>query len=72
MGKKIGQIDFPATNITSVTFGGPNLDILYATSAQIGLSEDQLKNEPAAGALFQVTNLGARGLTGGNSYQGPC
>jgi len=71
VGKKIGQLDFPTTNITSVAFGGPNLDILYATSAKHFLSEAELASQPSAGALFQVTNVGARGLAAGFNYRGP-
>lgn len=71
VGKKIGQLDFPTTNITSVAFGGPNLDILYATSARHFLSEQDLASQPSAGALFQVTNVGARGLAPGFNYRGP-
>jgi len=66
-GQKIRSIPFPTANITSAAFGGPNLDILYVTSASIGLSEIDLQGQPAAGALFQITNLGVRG-SGGNSY----
>lgn len=55
---------------TSVCFGGPNLDTLYITSAQFGLTKDQLASEPDAGALFKVTNIGAKGIGGGVSYKG--
>jgi len=58
----------PTTNITSAAFGGPNLDILYVASASLGLSETDLLAQPAAGALFQITNLGVRGQSGGNKY----
>ncbi|OAD58557.1 Regucalcin [Eufriesea mexicana] len=44
-------------NITSVTFGGPNLDILYVTSANIGLNENELKDQPHAGYLFAIKVL---------------
>jgi len=71
VGKKIGQIDFPTKNMTSVAFGGPNLDILYATSAEHFLSEEELAAQPTAGALFEVTNVGAKGLAPGFNYRGP-
>ena len=70
-GKKIGQIDFPTTNMTSVAFGGPNLDILYATSAEHFLSKEDLAAQPDAGALFEVTNIGVKGLAAGFNYKGP-
>jgi sugar lactone lactonase YvrE len=33
-------------------FGGPNLDVIYVTSASIGLSEQELQQQPLAGGLF--------------------
>jgi len=71
VGKKIGQLDFPTTNITSVAFGGPNLDILYATSAEHFLTPEDKASQPTAGNLFQVTNVGAKGLAAGFNYKGP-
>ncbi|ODN03278.1 Regucalcin [Orchesella cincta] len=71
VGKKIGQLDFPTTNITSVTFGGPNLDILYATCAEHFLSKEDLASQTTAGSVFQVLNVGARGLAPGFNYKGP-
>lgn len=53
------EIKFPAEQITSAAFGGPNLDILYVTSAGIERSGPQPK---PAGSLFKVTGLGATGL----------
>ncbi len=60
-GKHLEAVPIPATNITCCTFGGPNLDTLYIASANIFLSEKQLANEPAAGAMFKVqTNYTGR------------
>jgi gluconolactonase len=67
-GRKARSVPLPTSNITSAAFGGPNLDILYVTSARSGLSETDLLNQPAAGSLFQITNLGVRGQSGGNAY----
>ena len=53
-GRELARIDFPASNITNVTFGGPRLDRLFVTSAHIGLSEQQLAEQPLAGGLFEV------------------
>jgi len=69
-GKLIDTIDFPTKNITSVTFGGPNLDILYATSAQHGLTKAELAAQPTAGSLFQIANTGAKGLSPGVCFGG--
>lgn len=68
-GKKLLQIDFPTKNVTSCAFGGPNLDILYVTSAEHFLSDEELKAQPDAGAIFAVTGLGARGVAGGWSFK---
>lgn len=50
------SITMPATNITSVAFGGANLDRMFVTSAAFGC-----EGEPHAGALFEV-DAGVRGL----------
>ncbi|CAL7942671.1 unnamed protein product [Xylocopa violacea] len=57
-----------AQNITSVAFGGPNLDVLYVTSASIGLNENQLREQPHAGYLFTIKGLGVRGFPA-NSFK---
>jgi sugar lactone lactonase YvrE len=53
-----GEIDreiwLPVTQPTMVAFGGDDLDVLYITSARIGLSEEQLAKEPLAGGIFSV------------------
>lgn len=51
-----------ANNITSVAFGGPNLDILYVTTAAVQLNENELKEQPYAGYLFAIKGLGVRGF----------
>ncbi|KZC11422.1 Regucalcin, partial [Dufourea novaeangliae] len=55
-------------NITSVAFGGTDLDVLYVTTAQTGLKEDQLKVQPYAGYVFEVKGLGVQGLPA-NSFK---
>jgi sugar lactone lactonase YvrE len=37
---------------TSCTLGGPNLDLLFITSASIGLDADQLSQAPLSGSLW--------------------
>jgi gluconolactonase len=60
MTKKIEfEIMFPCEQVTSVAFGGPNLDILYATTAA---TERNSKQPPPAGKIFKVTGLGVKGL----------
>jgi sugar lactone lactonase YvrE len=60
-----GRIDrvigMPVPNVTSVAFGGENLDQMFVTTARLWLSEDELKEAPLSGGLFQV-DAGAVGL----------
>jgi D-xylonolactonase len=60
-GEQIARIDVPATNVTSCTFGGPNLTTLYITTATVGLTPEQLAREPQAGGLFAI-ELDVQGL----------
>ncbi|KAK4879087.1 hypothetical protein RN001_007233 [Aquatica leii] len=53
-------INFPAKQITAAAFGGPNLEDLYVTSAQL-VVDGQKQPEPA-GAVFKVTGTGSKGL----------
>jgi len=53
------EIQLPSEQITSAAFGGPNLDILYVTSAATERSGPQ---PPPAGSLFKVTGLDVKGL----------
>jgi sugar lactone lactonase YvrE len=56
------EIRLPVQNVTSVAFGGANLDELYITTAWYGLSQAQRKEQPLAGDLFRLkTNI--KGLT---------
>jgi gluconolactonase len=63
-GKLLTYIQIPALQVTSVAFGGPQLDELYVTTANIGLTEEQLKKYPESGATFRVTGVGVRGYPG--------
>lgn len=60
-----GSVDFelalPVTQPTCVTFGGPNLDLLFVTTASEGLSAEGARREPRAGNLF-VFATDVRGL----------
>jgi len=53
-GKIEREIRVPVQNVTSVAFGGENLDELYITTAWFGLSEAQRKEQPLAGDLFRL------------------
>lgn len=52
---------FPAKQVTSMAFGGPNLDILYVTTAATNRDGEQ---PPLSGHLFKVTGLNAKGFPG--------
>lgn len=49
----------PAKQVTSVAFGGPNLDILFVTTAARGEG-----HPPTAGHLYQITGLNTKGFAG--------
>ena len=55
-------IDMPVKKVTSVMFGGPDLDVLYVTS----MAKPPLPRFPAdpalRGALFAIHDLGVRGI----------
>lgn len=52
------NIPFP----TCPAFGGPNLDVLYVTSISDSGTRRATSDDPRAGGLFAVRNLGVRGL----------
>ncbi len=63
------RIGMPVRNVTSLTFGGPNLDEIYVTSmarvshpAVHDLFQVETKPQFCAGALFKVSGLGIRGV----------
>jgi sugar lactone lactonase YvrE len=63
------RIGMPVKNITSVMFGGDNLDVLYVTSmarvkhpAVHDHFAVEVKPQYLAGSLFAVTGLGIRGV----------
>jgi len=53
------RIELPSLKVTSLMFGGPELDILFVTSMSMnGFPEDR----PCDGSLFAVHGLGIRGV----------
>lgn len=70
-GSLIDSIDFTnySSMLTSVAFGGPHLDELYVTSANLRLTPEQQAMESDPGALFKVVNIGAKGVGGGINYK---
>ncbi|KAG5878304.1 hypothetical protein JTB14_017653 [Gonioctena quinquepunctata] len=63
-GKLINIVKMPVTYVTSACFGGTNLDILFVTTSKLHLKEKQLVEEPDAGSVFAIENLGVKGLPG--------
>jgi L-arabinonolactonase len=61
-GKIDRVIEMPVKKVTSVMFGGPNLDILYATS----MAKPPLARFPGdgvlRGSLFAIRELGVKGV----------
>jgi L-arabinonolactonase len=57
-------IKLPAPHLSSVCFGGPDLDVLYVTTVRD--TRMRIKSDhPQAGRLFAVTGLGVRGVVEG-------
>ena len=60
-----GRIDriigMPVPQVTSVAFGGDNLDQMFVTTARLGLTETQLAEAPLSGGLFRI-DVGVTGL----------
>ena len=53
-GEELDRLELPVSQVTACSFGGPALDELYITSANKGLSEEELAKQPHAGSLFKA------------------
>lgn len=62
MGKRMQMIEMPVVCVTSVMFGGTNLDRLYATSMLQAPVPGIVETGPLAGSLFVIDGLGVKGL----------
>lgn len=51
-GQVMQVVPLPVPNVTSCTFGGPDLDTLYITTACQGMGPAELEQYPLAGSLF--------------------
>ena len=51
-GKLDTVVELPVPNVTSCTFGGSDLKTLFITTARMGMTEDELNNNPLAGSVF--------------------
>lgn len=61
-GTLLRRIELPVSCPTMCSFGGPEMDILFVTSANFTMSPEERDKEPRAGGLFAVTGLRTRGL----------
>jgi sugar lactone lactonase YvrE len=59
----LDTIDIPAEQVTSVAFGGKNLDELYVTTAAVEI-QNKKPVRPVDGAVYKVTGTGSKGLPG--------
>jgi sugar lactone lactonase YvrE len=53
-GKSREMVRMPVQRPTSCAFGGPDLSVLYITSARMGLSDSALAGAPLSGSVFAV------------------
>ena len=60
-GDILNIVSFPTLGVTSATWGGPYLDMLYVTSSRISLTNEQKLGQPAPGTVFFVVGLGTKG-----------
>jgi sugar lactone lactonase YvrE len=60
-GKLDAVVDLPVSQPSSCAFGGPDLDVLYVTTARLGMTPQQLHSQPLAGGIFAV-DTGVSGL----------
>lgn len=56
------EYKFPVPGIQAVTFGGPNLDIMFVLSTRFAADPSKLPKD--SGKIFMVTDVGAKGLDG--------
>lgn len=68
-GSLLARVQTPTKRPSCCTFGGPDRDVLYITSARVGLSETELSSQPHAGCLLAV-RLDTTG-PGAHPYRGP-
>ncbi len=62
-GEIVAKVECPAANVTCPSFGGPDLDLLYFTTAQKGREDAEPSPEAEAGNLF-AARVGVKGMPG--------
>lgn len=61
-GRLVRRVKVPFRYPTMCSFGGDNLDILFVTSSSQLLGPQERREQPLAGSLLAITDLGARGI----------
>lgn len=61
VGKLLGKVEVPVPRVTSCTFGGESLDVLFITTAQEGMSAAEREEYPLSGSLF-AAKMNTRGF----------
>lgn len=61
-GEKIHAIHMPVSLVTSICFGGENMDEMYITSARVGLTDEQLAEEPWLEAALSLNRAAIKDL----------
>lgn len=51
-GQILREVPIPASNVTKIALGGPDLKTAYVTTARAGLDAEELQAQPEAGSLF--------------------
>lgn len=59
--KLMGKLRVPAQKVSSVTFGGPQLDKLYVTTLSRGVPAEKFNEFPMTGKVLEVSGLEVRG-----------
>jgi len=59
-GQRLMTVEVPAKYVTSCAFGGEGMDELFITTASVGLTEEERRQQPLAGSVFHI-KVGVRG-----------
>jgi sugar lactone lactonase YvrE len=66
-GAQDAVVQLPVSRPTSCAFGGPGMSDLYVTTARVGLSDAELRDQPLAGRLLRI-HPGPVGLPSTTAY----